>query len=148
MNNQTIAIVSTFQRLKESLKPHVNPHHGEPKLGLVNYVDYDVEHIVENVHLSEYFFKRKSFEHEAELRAVIQEFPLKQIPGSSSSHYDTNVQPLSGKSLSIDLMKLIKIVRVAPSAPDWFYYLVKNIVKKYDLVCDVHRSRLDDKPVY
>ncbi|MEM9483316.1 MAG: hypothetical protein AAGA83_06440 [Cyanobacteria bacterium P01_F01_bin.116] len=148
VHQEAVAIVSTFTRLKEALSPHVIPPHGEPKLGLVNYVDYENEPVEQMIHLSEYFFKRKSFEHEAELRAVIQDLPLKPTPDSKAFHYDFSVKPVPGRSLSIDLEVLIQDVRVAPAAAGWFYELVKNVVRKYGLSCPVIRSKLDESPVF
>ena len=88
MHQEAVAVVSTFKRLKDALTPHIVPPSGEPKLGLVHYADYEYEPIEQMVHLSEYFFKRKSFEHESELRAVIQDLPLKPIPNYHGFHYD------------------------------------------------------------
>ena len=36
-SNQAVAIVSTFQRLLDTLSPHVTPPHAEPRISLVKY---------------------------------------------------------------------------------------------------------------
>ena len=64
-----IAIKTTFKRLKDSLDK------GTPELikfGLVGYTDFKSEWMAEDNLYHRFFLKRKSFEHEKELRAVLQ----------------------------------------------------------------------------
>lgn len=147
-SNQSVAIVSTFQRLLDSLAPHIAPPHGEPRIGLVRYLDYRSEVVPRNVHLSEFFCKRKSFAHERELRAVIQRLPIIVEPEATSHPYDTDKQPVAGISLEVELNQLIQAILVAPTAQDWFLSLVDNLCKKYRLTCEITRSEMDQSPVY
>jgi hypothetical protein len=152
-SNQAIAVQSTFRRLHVCLRAHVQPPMGEPLLGKVYYADYGVDVVPRNVHLSEFFYKRKSFAHEAEVRAVMQD--LAKVPASYDSeknvtgwHYDYARQPEPGRSLAVDLDQLIEAIYVAPSAPAWLSELTARITAKYGLEKPIHHSGLDASPVY
>lgn len=146
---QSIAVVSTFQRLKDCLTPYRMPPHGEPTLGLVRYIDYSSYAQSEYEHyLSHFFLKRKSFEHEAELRAVIQDIPLKPTDNPNAFLNDYSVSPTGGRSLTVDLVQLIQTIRVAPEASEWFYEIVQSVVNKYGLNIEVQRSQLDARPLF
>lgn len=152
-SNQAIAIQSTFGRLRICLQPHRMPPHGEPILSKVKYIDYEKDVVPRNIHLAEYFYKRKSFEHEAELRAVLQELPL--VPASRDSdgrvtgwYYDYAKPKVDGKNLIIELDMLVEAVYVAPTAPNWFYSLVKKVLEKYGIDKKIIRSSLDKDPVF
>jgi hypothetical protein len=152
-SSQAIAVQSTFNRLFNCLRPHVIPPHGEPRLGKVVYIDYNREVVPQNIHLSEFFHKRKSFEHEAELRGVIQELPLIPVEwnkdGSvNASEYDIEKPIVTGKKLPVNLNELIENVYVAPTSPTWFLDLVNSVLKKYGLDIKVFRSSLDEDPLY
>ena len=87
--------------------------------------------------------KRKSFEHERELRALIQDLPKT----------DKGIQTgLPNQELccevSIDLNELIEAVYVSPESPKWFLELVKNVTQKYDFNFEVRQSLLAKAPVY
>lgn len=153
VSNQAIAIQSTFRNLRQCLQPHKNPPMAEPIPGKVHYADYETEEISRKYYLSEFFYKRKSFAHEAELRAVMQELP--KVPASYDSegnvtawHHDIEKPPIPGKFLAIDLNLLIEAVYIAPSAPIWLTALTKSIMAKYGLNKNVHNSGLDESPVY
>ncbi len=152
-SNQAIAIQSTFHRLKNCLSPYIKPPQGEPILGMVYYIDYDQDEVRKNTYLSEYFYKRRSYSHEHELRAIIQELPLKnnmsrvnQIIGPDDHDYDK--APANGKSFSVNLEELIEQVYVAPTSPDWFFELTKKIMNKFGFNKSVRRSSLDTDPIY
>jgi hypothetical protein len=161
-SDDVIAVQSTFQRLLDCLRPHRKPPHGEPKLGMAHYFDPETERVRTNVHLSHFFHKFKSFEHEKELRAVMQDLPTKPIeagkraslgivtasPGQPSFQYDFDKEPLEGVSLRIDLPLLIERIYVSPYAARWFADLVGNIVRRYSLLCSVEPSLLSRDPVF
>jgi hypothetical protein len=76
-------------------------------------------------------YKRKSFEHENELRAII-------MCGEN----------ISGKLVSTDLDILIQSIRLAPNNQKWYYELVKKTIKRYGLDKKVINSALDQTPLY
>ena len=142
-SNEGIAIRSTFDGLKDSFN---NDKDNDIHIGKVKYISYNKDLIPEGS-LFPYFHKRKSFEHEKELRAVIQSFSYDKqgnIDWSRSPHRD-------GLYVPVDLDLLIEKVILAPSCPPWQREVVKSVLKKYGLDKPVLRSLLyvrDERIVY
>jgi hypothetical protein len=135
---QAIALQSTFARLKAVLPP-------EASLGVVKYVDYDTVAIPEANLFWAFLHKRQSFEHEAELRAIILD-PL--------FHDDTpprvNLEnPGQGRRVAVNLKELVQRVVVSPTCPDdWYYELVARVTERLGSHFPVDRSSLDDQPIF
>ena len=73
-NDEGVAVRSTFRRLRSSFLEFRN----EITVGLVDYVDYRKKLIPWRWPHAAYFHKRKSFEHEKEVRAIITRYPRGQ----------------------------------------------------------------------
>jgi len=135
-SNEGIALRSSYRRLRDSFidqKPD--------KICKVHYIDYEKNTMSTNL-LAPYLHKRKSFEHESELRAIIQVFPRRVFSKRSKRPFDTGIR------IPVNLDVLIDKIYVAPQTPDWQFNLVKSLVEKYGLRKEVVRSILDDKPIY
>ena len=130
-NNEGIAVVSSPERLEQSLSPYALPHSAlyrplinnpehkggayqplitiQPMIGMVEYLDFATETLPDANPTRLAFIKRKSFEHEHELRAVFEvspPFPEDQIP--------------EGINISVELSHLIETVYVAlRRLPGW-----------------------------
>lgn len=128
-SNDGIAIKSTYRRLKESIEKDNNPTF----IGMVKYIDYEKDVFPENNFLNLVMYKRKSFQFERELRALIVGADKRNEPGML---------------VKVDLERLINEIYVSPEAEDWFLELVRSIVKKYNLTIEPKRSNLDSDPVY
>lgn len=128
--NEGIAIRSTFSRLSDSLS---SPY--EVIIGMVNYIDYDKTMIPTGNVFHALFCKRRSFEHEHELRAAI----LKPNKGSNL---------LQGLYIPCNLNILVDEIFVSPESPNWFKELVSSILEKYSLDRVVKRSSLDEDPLF
>lgn len=128
--NEAVAIETTYEKLQNILP-------NEAFLGCVKYIDYETDWLPEGNSFNPFMHKRKSFEHEREVRSVIQE-----IKGNN-----TDAQP-SGISVPIVLDEMISSIHVAPTAPDWFADLVTEVSAKYDLTIGVKRSDLYSDPVF
>lgn len=139
-SNKGIAIRSTFDLLKTSLK---DENH-DVFIGKVKYIDFEKDWMPEGNTLYPFVHKRKSFEHEKELRAIIQGFRYKK-----NGKLDWS-KPLfdDGIYVQLDLDVLIDKIYLAPASPKWLFELVKSITKKYKLDKDVLQSSLDDVPAY
>jgi len=140
-SNEGIAIQTTYGRLIDSFvgKPDESIH---IFVGKVRYVDYDEEVFPERTTLIPFLHKRMSFEHERELRAIIQS----PFPGDSST---TGVDEFpDGLLASVNLDKLIEKVYVAPTAPAWFTDLVKSAVATYGFNMSILQSDLSQDPIY
>ena len=131
--NEAVAIQSTYQILQNLLPENTY-------IGVVKYIDYETEWLPENNAMYPYVHKRKSFSYERELRAVIYDFPSDRIK------YLAN--PDDGRVVPIDVPTLVQGVYVAPTSPNWFRSLVKNVLSKYDLSIQVAVSVLDRPPTF
>ena len=142
-SDEGIAIQSTFKRLKESFSKNVENNGYTVFIGKVTYVDYEKEWIPEGNLLFPFFHKRKNFEHEKELRAIICKIPEKNgMADLSQEIFDKGVH------IPVDIDKLIERIVMSPKAPKYFYDSVKSIVSKYDLKKEVIPSSLGGSPVF
>lgn len=143
-SNDAIAIKSTVGRLRSVFAEPGEPDPGYlgPRtihIGMVDYIDFKTGRIPPDL-TSRAFNKRKSFEHEQELRALFMELPRE---------YDHDMLPdHDGRSIPIEPRELIKEVYVAPQASEWFAELVQKIVKKYEFDLSIKKSELDEAPLY
>jgi len=135
--DEGVAIRSTFRRLADSLR--VCAEH-TVYVGKVKYIDYETEWLPEGNSFYPFLHKRRSFEHERELRAVIQEPPFVEMGRVPDSRIDlTQPTPDAGAYVSIDVDLLVERVFVSPTAPAWFHELVSSVVRKYGLDKEVKR---------
>jgi len=125
--NEAICITTKFAKLKNQLSK-------EAKIGLVQYVDHKRAWVPENNIYYPYMFKRKSFEHEKEIRALIDSDVLLQN--------DSLLQADYGYKHRVDLNILIDKIYVDPLANEWFYELVKQVVVRYKIKAPVVKSPL------
>ncbi len=159
--NEAIAIKSSYQQLKECLD-------NECCLGMIQYIDYESAWLPEGTLLSPYLFKRLSFSHENELRAVIQQEPIFEPTKELIKHGKLRIFSEGvWKAVDIDKMvcipqdpsvegiwkpveidKLINEIYVAPMSPLWFRELVEQIIKRYGISKHVIQSSLDYKPFF
>lgn len=139
-SNEGIAIQSTFQRLCKSFSLEKR----DVYIGSVAYIDYVDDTIPTHNSFYPFTHKRRSFEHERELRAVITEFPIKD------DGLDYTAEPFEfGDYVQLDLSTLIENIYVAPNAPKWVAELLRNVLKRYGLEDKpVIQSALLDKPVF
>jgi hypothetical protein len=159
-----IAVRSTYRRLSEAFEPtseHVY-------IGVVHYIDYDDALIPESNTFWPFVHKRKSYQHEREVRAVIQKFEYfenmrarKDPTWRMSRLHDLGIKdtpdldldevlplPPTGLYVAVDLSRLVEAVYVAPNAAEWFLDLVQSVMARYERPEPVHRSSLATDPVY
>lgn len=138
-SNEGVAIQSTYLKLRESITDDENVY-----LGIVEYIDYEKEWINDGRRGSPYVYKRKSFEHEQEIRAIVLKHPRIGKNGGIIDSETIN----HGVKIKVDIEQLIENIYVAPSAPDWFSDLVSAIVQHYGYNFNVVRSKLDGRPLF
>ena len=131
-----IAIQSTFDRLSRSFEGYSDE---SVYLGQVRNEDYDIVKMSVNFPPLVCTYKRKSFQHEQELRALIIEL---EKGGDLDSE-----PPFKGLSIPVDLEVLIERIYVAPQLGEWAHELVKSMMLKYGLNKKVEHSSLDDVPL-
>ena len=150
--NGGIAVKTNFDAFGRSFLTNERIH-----IGAVQYVDYDNDQIPENDLLFPYLYKRESFKHEQEVRAIVQYLP----PGLSTDELKDSIRntPESeinqwpdicdiGLDYEVDLNLLIQEVVVSHFAPEWLLDLVEKITKRYGLEVPVNKSRLAESPMW
>lgn len=129
-SNEGIAIQSTYQRFCRSFHETSIPVF----IGKVRYIDYEIEAFNDPGNMfSAFLHKRKSFEHEHEVRAIVTH---DKTPGDYGQYVPT------------DLGILIEAIHIAPNAPAWFFQLVKVTLDRFDISVPVLQSDLVKKPLY
>lgn len=126
-SGEGIAVRSTVGRLMAAVGRDPDPVY----IGDVRYIDYRSDRIPSANVLHLALHKRRSFEHEREIRAL----KMGRFNGE-------------GTSVPVDLHWLIDAVFVAPTAPAWIRSLVERVTRRYGVNAHVHRSDLRADPPY
>jgi hypothetical protein len=135
-SNDAVAVASSYERLASCLPASVS-------IGAVTYIDYDFELFRMDHVLSPFMHKRKSYQHEREVRALVFDPPKEK-----GRLLDERENTQLGLPVAIKPSELIEDVYVAPTAPDWFRDLVRQVSRKYGQTFEIHRSSLDAAPIY
>lgn len=142
-SGEGIAIESTYARLLASLKEYKD---FEVNVGMINYLDYRRDAIPRDNLISPFMHKRKSFEHEKELRALI--WTPQHGKNTMGSHPVNTCQEHPGLYVPTNLATLVNRILVAPTAPPWIAELVKSVTRKYGFEIPVFQSDLASRPIY
>lgn len=148
--NEGVAIRSTFSRLTNSLlgvdtlPDDLKAEHAVVSVGLVEYIDYETQDL--KTHIANTFapvlHKRKSFEHEHEVRAVCH------LRGNAIRRADQFCPLHSGIYVRCDVTQLIEAIYIAPIAPSYFREAVETVCARLDVALAVKQSNLSEKPLY
>src|ERR1035437_1484741 len=139
-----VAIRSSFRRLCECFLPSQEDEE-EPTtgnsifIGRVLYADYENDLIPENNMMWPFVYKRRSFEFENELRALIQHIPSEAGREGESRVADFSGPTALGREVTVDLDVLVEDIVVSPLAPTWFAELVRGVCGRYALDKEVIR---------
>lgn len=148
-SNEGIAVQSRYSRLRASF----NSASISVYLGRVKYIDYQQEpaEVEKALHkdpevlisswngLEPFVYKRLSFEHEREVRAVVwpQEKELRQRLAEDG-----------GIGVPVSLEHLIERVYLAPDCPSWLAGLVAGVSRQYGFEFEVCQSTINADPIY
>jgi hypothetical protein len=122
----SVAIRSTVGRLKGCGCFDSFP--GFFLIGRVRYIDYERQDLAPDVQLAPVFLKRRSFEHEREVRLVYWE-------GHERDGFD----------FPVDLAVLIETIFISPHSPPWLVAPVQEVLTRLGLTgVTVQRSELYD----
>lgn len=127
-SDEGIAIQTTVERLEDSFKKSQE----DVMLSVVKYIDEDSDKIDWTEVINYALCKRKSFQHENEIRAIVL--------SEGEKH--------SGLPIDIELTTLIEKIFVAPNSPHWIHKLIEKVIKRYGLDVPVEQSRLYADPLY
>ncbi len=155
-SNEGVAIQSTYKNLIKSLNRRaVNV---EIAVGQVEYIDYDKDLMIDNNPLLAFYHKRKSFEHERELRAAFTQIPTEKgtsinLAKMNDDSYDIVIDHSVDldnivELIPINLNALIENIYVPPTSDDWFKEVVKSLLRKFKLNINVKRSELEKDPIF
>lgn len=144
-----VAIRSTVGRLRQALRTPSPPPNGffgwdRYHIGMIEYIDFSSSYIPTDNVAAQFFRKRRSFEHERELRALFMQWPV-----NTDRWFDHSQRPNdNGMSISVDLKALICEIRVAPQVPRWYLQLVSKVTARYDIEVVPQQSDIDAEPFY
>ncbi len=140
-SGEGLAIQSTYRGLQASFSAE---RERDIYIGEVVYID-PVGDEIPGFRGGAPLYKRKAFDWEREIRAVLIDVPKSDEDGGLHPRTD----PPRGISVQVNLKTLIQAVYVAPNRPAWFSTLVGNMLKTFGLGDKpVHPSSLDTTPVY
>ncbi|WP_053485635.1 DUF2971 domain-containing protein [Lysinibacillus sp. FJAT-14745] len=127
-SSEGLAIKTTIDSLYDSVQPHKNVY-----IGKVQYIDYNKDMASKNI-FETLFYKRKSFEHEHEVRLIALE-------DDENPSFDK-----AGVELSVDLNRLIEEIYIHPNAPKWFFKAVEGLLLTYEIKKPLKQSTLYTSP--
>ena len=155
IRNSGIVIKTTLENLKNSLPDKPDVFIGEMQyLDDHNKIDVLKSVSVMNLMHQPYFYKRKPFEYEREVRLIIDFISLVEYMMDLGISDITQFSDLGemGMPLKIDVDTLINKndknseIIISPYADEWVRDTVASIVKQYGFQFPVNRSRLLDTP--
>lgn len=145
-----IAVVTKMSRLEVCVD--ISPHR-HAFLGQIEYVDFKTHDMRRplGTRMRVGFTKRKSFEHEREVRGLIQaELPF------SGPHLELTEDQLQllkrtmppGVNAPVNLVELLEAIVLSPLAPAHVEKLVRIVTARHSLEHLVKRSELEGTPIY
>jgi hypothetical protein len=155
-SNESVCVQTTYGALRDTLPDYAPierspilkraelPEHDKLFMGLVNYIDSESGVIPIDNLFWPYVHKVRSFEHENEVRVLVQNILTWNNKGTGIAPQN----PADGLIVPVDLNKLIKSVRIAPYTDAWYHNLVKNVTIKYGFEYEVIPSILGRDPIY
>ena len=162
MRNSGVAIKTTMEKMKNSLLSEYSIY-----IGKIEYIygDTDDDQYIQNFLQNDiplakkltyfpYFQKRKEYEHEQEVRLIVDIDPFvrdalnNQTVENVDSFLETGLPDICdiGMLFNIDVNMLIDEVIVSPYANDWITETLRSVVQKFGFNFDVRPSTLLDDP--
>ena len=131
-----VAIRSSVASLEKAIRDNKDFY-----IGRVRYIDFESEPPSElNLSIPP-FLKRKSFEHEREIRVLHWHMPMDQDRVAWEQSAERN-------QLGMDPETLIESLYLAPSCPPWLLPSVQELCRRFNVSAQVVRSSLYDPRVY
>lgn len=128
-SNEGIAIQTTYEKLAKSL-----PENPKVFMGKVEYLDYETESFDSTNHFNFILHKRKSFEHEKEIR----------IATSLANYMNDHNIPIVERGIRIQTNLLINIeaIYINPFAEEWFLDIVQKLFHSLDIKIQLRLSEM------
>jgi hypothetical protein len=138
-SGEAIAVQTTFEKLAREFPSDV-------LMGRVDYIDYECDFINISNLFNALMRKRRSFEHEKEIRAIVWARSGK-LSGTRSADGRIEINE-NGATVQINLSAVFERVFVGPTAPSWFADVVRSVAEQYGLDVPVQQSSLAATPVF
>ncbi len=139
---ESVCLQTTFARLRDALP-------GDVYIGMVRYISYDWDKIPAGNTFWPLTCKRKSFEHERELRAVWSNMAaIGSARPAVAAGLEYEPDPQESVWKHVDLGVLVENMFVSPSSKPWFSELLRKVLLKYGLSVPVRQSDLAADPLY
>lgn len=145
-----VAIQTTFARLRDSFANTPET----VNIGRVKYIDFDHDDVPRDFSKNIYdrfMYKRKSFEHEKEVRALYFD-GFSYVEWGQTRKEEENKQykrDNAGTYISVDLDILIEKIYVSPLAGKWYLDVIKQVCGFYGISEErITQSNLYDEPNY
>jgi hypothetical protein len=124
-----VAVQSTVGCLKAALRDNKEPI----AICRVRYIDFDKDEMPDNL-LGNMMCKRKEFEYEQELRAVVR------------TQWQPADRRVPGCLVPVKVNELLGRIAIAPGSQRWYSELVAAILEKWRLSVEIRTSSLDRQP--
>ena len=168
MRNSGIVIKTTMRDLKNSLSDSKNVFIGKVEYFYSKNYDFDYKNrlghsgslLNQKWTYFPYFHKRKAFEHEREVRMIIDIEPFvrraldQEIPEDVSllQKYISEIEFPDickvGKPLKVNVNKVINKIIISPYCDNWITETVKSVVHQYGFDFSVNSSILLNAPTF
>ena len=130
-----IGIKTNFRSLADSLTCEA-----PVEISRVLYLDYEQDWVPDGFMFAPLLCKRKSFEHEREVRAFVTDIPDKGPDGNAI------FKETPGDYYDVDVSVLVKEVVLAPFSMPWLEEIARTTLGKFGLNVPVRKSSLSAKP--
>jgi hypothetical protein len=141
-SKESICIQTTFARLRDVLPEDVY-------IGTVSYILYDRDKIPAGNVFWPLTYKRLSFEHERELRAVWSNMAgVSSAEPAVAAGLEYRPAPQESVWKHVDLSELIENLFVSPTAKPWFRDLLEKLLHTYGLLIPIQQSDLAANPLF
>lgn len=128
-NNQSIAIQTTYEKLSICNNDNQTIH-----IGMMNYIDYNKDHMSLDNFLNNCMHKNHSFQHENEIRILYWDTTLLEKDSDILKTLDIEKikknMPIE-HLVPVDLERLIEKIYVNPYADKSYFEIIELIIKKY-----------------
>ena len=144
----SIVIQSTYKKLMDAIPNDVYRDDvcvGKVYMGMVQYKDYKSfeDWIPSGNMMHPFLHKRKEFEYEKEVRALIM-----NIGGLSKERKEKGDYKPRGITVDIDIDKVVETIRAQPTTPDWARRAIEKLLERYGWGMKVRQSEIDSEPIY
>ncbi|MCD4720519.1 MAG: hypothetical protein K8S13_11775 [Desulfobacula sp.] len=138
-DNFGVALQSTYATLYNTVKDK-NDYY----LGCVQYIDYLSDCLPSGNIWQPFFYKRKAFKHEQEVRLLYHQKDLMTV----KKFFPIFEPGTIGNTLVVSPTKLINSIYVSPFAPTWYYDVIHSVLEKYSQSIKIKWSNMRLPPNY